>query len=1497
MNETSVENIPLIHDDHNRSDSVNMDDSSNQNQRNKRGRPRRMTIDCGALGQNNNDQLPKRGRGRPQGSISKKKLLQTYEFKEDEKPPIYSFSLWNRRYTICRDETVLKQEHEDNNDHLTPRAKGRPKGAKNKPKTPTVLIKFPFMSVKKEKSNSESPLKPTKQLDKDVKSTSESTSVGEDLESNVVSTQNSKGNSDLEESFNALSIRKRRYTVCADNAYEEIQKNKENVETTSTPRPRGRPKGSKNKIKFLDKSQISLNESINACSNLNPIVSLTPLSRGEINSMENVLQKQQCIKKDGNLNVASEEDRRKYANDSLNIQENGNAEESVPPKEENVDERMKPLPIHKRRYTMCADNAYGEIQNNKENIETTSTSRPRRGRPKGSKNFTKWSISPQMSLNESINRCSKLNGKHIGPFSPLGKGERNTEENEFQKEEQCIENLNVGSEEDPRNAKECDSHKEEGNMDESIKPLPIHKRRYTICGNENPEQIQKTAEQCNQVTRRARGRPKGSKNKVKKCCSNKFIQEDKCGDSEKKGEVVGMSTDLVTTNADSLLSPSKNGKNKLDENVPNNPQKEHNLFRVSMEEQKRPMNTSANTQENQNVGKNDPNNETKNLSIDGLSVEGSKSKRGRPRKNPDLDEGLKALPIRQRRYTVGGDISFEQMQNTGENNQDIRRGSGRPKGSKTKNKSLNATQTSLKEDEEGNGERLQGKGKEVGQIPEANIDITTNDSISSLISDGKKKTKNKRQNKHGVPALGTSTVNLTSSLSKQGKGTLQSETKIGDNNDACGEALSHSYKENASGPLKMKPGNISFSLASSNLSQSTIYELSPSPPTPKKKDKKKKNILENEPQKETPATPSILEEDSHLRLVSEEEHEIGKNVNSSCDEKSKRKKGQTKEIYNSTLGDKVNSVKNQSDQGRNVVGEDHQTEFKAKAKKKNPKTPKKPSLPHDAIENDDQNPLSSDATMYSSSSKKKKGKKKALQNENNRGGYQEHNHNFHTLEESRTGISFPSTEDLHLRFVSEEEREIGTNFNSSSDERAKRKKGQTKEISNQTSCDGENSVKNHSAEERNVVEADHEPEFKAKQKKKKRKRPREPSISHDDDQNPQSNDGILYSSPSKKKTKKISLQNENAEKENSQKDENHENNFSFDSFDESRSGMMSPSAESIGRVVESAFKEWEWEQQCGENTSGGLNESFTSKSPNPIRVSNLDTCENETVDEPDATSSNKKKRKKTKEGEEQNNAATEEQEGTNEEETRNELLTEGGDPNNTAAKEQGGTNEETRNEVVNEGLKRKRGRPRKDPQSLEQTQEKKKKTKNLTNKGRPKGAKNKTPSEKARELKRKLQKSANYQAYRERQKQTNTRKMLTRQIPQERLEESLTILRDSEHPVWEERNTSCLPSIHYFWNNRPRQQLCQQKLRLKYARQYLLRRDWVNLCRVLCITAMGTYQHITYLPILAKFGAMCLAHNNREQFDAFMQMLVNMDDGRRVLKKVTQIPLQQSEEE
>lgn len=87
----------------------------------------------------------------------------------------------------------------------------------------------------------------------------------------------------------------------------------------------------------------------------------------------------------------------------------------------------------------------------------------------------------------------------------------------------------------------------------------------------------------------------------------------------------------------------------------------------------------------------------------------------------------------------------------------------------------------------------------------------------------------------------------------------------------------------------------------------------------------------------------------------------------------------------------------------------------------------------------------------------------------------------------------------------------------------------------------------------------------------------------------------------------------------------------------------------------------------------------------------------------------------------------------------------------------------------------------------------------------------------------------------------------TRKIPKEHLNNVLELIDNDDHPIWEDNNISCNQSIHRFWE--PTTLISNQNLKLKLARQFLLRRDWNSLSKILCLSSLESK---IYYPLLSK---------------------------------------------
>ncbi|TMW45732.1 hypothetical protein DOY81_009182 [Sarcophaga bullata] len=128
-----------------------------------------------------------------------------------------------------------------------------------------------------------------------------------------------------------------------------------------------------------------------------------------------------------------------------------------------------------------------------------------------------------------------------------------------------------------------------------------------------------------------------------------------------------------------------------------------------------------------------------------------------------------------------------------------------------------------------------------------------------------------------------------------------------------------------------------------------------------------------------------------------------------------------------------------------------------------------------------------------------------------------------------------------------------------------------------------------------------------------------------------------------------------------------------------------------------------------------------------------------------------------------------------------------------------------------------------------------------------------------------------------------------RKIPQHFLDEVLDMLQNEDHEVWQDRNISCNAGIHRYWETRP--MVSDKNMKLKYARQFLLRREWLNLSKILCLFNRDEKNNI-YYPLLVKYATLCLAHTDKEQFQEFVNSLASITDSSAIIKKCTNISQQ-----
>uniref|UniRef100_A0A1B0G501 Uncharacterized protein n=1 Tax=Glossina morsitans morsitans TaxID=37546 RepID=A0A1B0G501_GLOMM len=131
----------------------------------------------------------------------------------------------------------------------------------------------------------------------------------------------------------------------------------------------------------------------------------------------------------------------------------------------------------------------------------------------------------------------------------------------------------------------------------------------------------------------------------------------------------------------------------------------------------------------------------------------------------------------------------------------------------------------------------------------------------------------------------------------------------------------------------------------------------------------------------------------------------------------------------------------------------------------------------------------------------------------------------------------------------------------------------------------------------------------------------------------------------------------------------------------------------------------------------------------------------------------------------------------------------------------------------------------------------------------------------------------------------NLRASSKRKIPKNKLTEALEMLRNSDHEFWKDKNISCNPSIHRCYENNPA--MTSTYVKLRYARQCLLRRDWDNLIKVLTISLVEEKES-RYYPLFVKYAALCLAHIDAELFNTFTTLITDSEP-EKIIKKCTEL--------
>ncbi|XP_005181597.3 uncharacterized protein LOC101899123 [Musca domestica] len=1361
----------------------------------KRGRPmkRRMTIDCrSSLKEDTEEIVPKRGRGRPVGSKNKKKLLQTYEFKEnsEESEPVREFSTWKRRYTVCGDsyDEIFRSGNDDDKDLVkTPRGRGRPKGSKNKSKLPKAIepfIKFPLKirevngsepnnddnkpqidstenddedrnvskiscetkhkesegypktsvvergkeivgknNLLKERNNcgkengkclgenNEIPLSNRQMKSLDDMEAKADLNSSDFLDTSLKSKRGrpkkseSIGFSDLQESFNAMSIRKRRYTVCGnENPFEEIQKIERKNDAT-TPRARGRPKGSKNKPKLEGFLKLPFDG------------------------------KNETLKKT-----------KARLNKNTDPQLNGTIRETL----------MSPI-----RKEESAKNGVQMVSADVKKTDTFSAKRERRK----SVCFLSSKEKKSMVLENFFNKNFKVSGS-VAKLPPIGKEKKIRDPMKKGKNSPVNTNLLESSDLQPTTDKRTLSspNQRDSTEKENIENLDI------TLSNISSETKIKSKKKPNIPDAPDKGQ---NKLKMHEISSNapttnepsrpvtendmQSLRGEEIKQQVSSGKELG-----IATNSNSLNNEVGNSEEPV--------QQSNDFVLHSLKEKAR--RTGNDSAESDSTAKERQQSIIYNMSTPTPSKIGRKKKDG----GNQLPDNQRFREDQLRAYSEKSTAQIDSIHTGAEQ---------MPSPRKKKRK---------KESEE-------------------NSSLEDNNSLEN---------RNKaRWNDEEQYSIGRE-IKQNFSMEEENRSVINQEEKAGHSSGNIAGNLENNRNISGKDTNEDESPPIIDCEKSSTSAENTIREKQAreNPLSMEGMDEKQYpicwRIKQNSSSQEADATAFETTENGPLQPAREM---------FSPSPRKKKSKENTKETH---------FIREENINGReSYLSESNSIGLKKKRKKRL-------EISHDPYEAEDQN-----QTKSNESPLRKEGPENSL-------GIGLSESQFYSKREMKEAES-PLREAQQPTSESQEP-DLSSKAECGKGRKSPKKKESKKNIG-ETHFNGEENINGRESypSEDNSIGL-----------KKKKKRKKKPEIPHEPCEAETGNESNINKSrsisPLRNEGQKNSQEHEPSESQKYSKNEMKEietplpeaqqplsesQEPDFSSMDERGKERVSPSSESIWKAVENAFKDWENSDCEGDNIS---DHSHRKRNQTPVAEVNLNNL-NEPGENPCQLSNQ---------------------------------------PAENVSQTPALPNRNNPIEENQTGVKRKRGRPRKHPlPEVNETET------NKTPKyrgGRPKGARNKTPAERALDQQMKMQRRNILPRSEE--------GLLLRKIPRERLDESLAILKDKNSPVWEERNTSCLVSIHRHWED-PLKQACQQRIRLKYARQFLLRRDWVNLCKVLCISAkQKMHYNISFYPILAKFGAMCLAHNNeKEEFDAFMQMLANIDDGKRVLKKITQLPVQQSDEE
>ncbi|XP_054742282.1 uncharacterized protein LOC129247256 [Anastrepha obliqua] len=126
-------------------------------------------------------------------------------------------------------------------------------------------------------------------------------------------------------------------------------------------------------------------------------------------------------------------------------------------------------------------------------------------------------------------------------------------------------------------------------------------------------------------------------------------------------------------------------------------------------------------------------------------------------------------------------------------------------------------------------------------------------------------------------------------------------------------------------------------------------------------------------------------------------------------------------------------------------------------------------------------------------------------------------------------------------------------------------------------------------------------------------------------------------------------------------------------------------------------------------------------------------------------------------------------------------------------------------------------------------------------------------------------------------------------IPKDIFEKALEVINDSTHVTWVDRNSDCSKPIHRsFENDMKGMRSADLSSKMFLARDCLLKRDVRNFAKTLAvINPSGGRLDCKWYPLCVKYGAICLAHNNADLLNVYLQSLVSSKNNEGTLEKYT----------